>query len=337
VRDSVTEPTSSAHTRRRPKVSPWLALALGFMVLVGFAAIGDLSELTEHISRWSMETLLGVLGLSLVGYWIRAVRWALYLKRLRIDLPFLESSHIFFAGLVGSITPAKVGEVIKSVLLESRHDLPVTRTAPIVLAERVGDLLALVLLATAGVLSTGYGVEVVVAGGALSVLIVGAALWPPLGRFAIQCIARLPGLSRFAPGLEEARVTTQELFGTSTLVLGVSLSLLAWGCEALGTWWLIEALPGSEATLAQATFVFAFSTVAGALTFLPGGLLATEGSMVALLHNVLHMAPSLSSASAITLMVRAVTLWFGVALGGVALSTYAGRKSDAGEQGGPLP
>lgn len=313
-----------------------MALALGVLVVIGFAAIGDLAELGEHMSRWSVQTLLGVLGLSLLGYWIRAARWALYLKRLKIRLPFWESSHIFFAGLVGSITPAKVGEVIKSVLLESRHDLPVARTAPIVLAERVGDLLALVLLATAGVLSTGYGVEVILAGGALSLVIVGGALWPPLGRFAIRCSAKLPGMSRFAPRLEEARSTTQELFGTSTLILGVALSVLAWGCEAVGTWWLIEALPGAEATLAQATFVFAFSTVAGALTFLPGGLLATEGSMVALLHNVLHLAPNVSSASAITLMVRAATLWFGVALGGIALSTYAKRRSDAGEQGEPL-
>lgn len=314
-----------------------MALALGFIVLIGFAAIGDLNELREHISRWSLGTLLGVLGLSLLGYWIRAARWAMYLRRLKINLPFWESSHVFFAGLVGSITPAKVGEVIKSVLLESRHDLPVTRTAPVVLAERVGDLLALVLLATAGVLSTGYGIEVLVAGGALCVLIVGAALWPPLGRFAIRCAAKLPGLSRFAPRLEEARSATQELFGTSTLLMGVALSVLAWGCEAVGTWWLIESLPGAEASLAQATFVFAFSTVAGALTFLPGGLLATEGSMVALLHNVLHLAPNVSSASAITLMVRAATLWFGVALGGIALSTYAGRKSDVDEQGEPRP
>lgn len=321
---------------RRPKVNPWVALALAFMVLVGFAAMGDLTELREHIGHWSMGTLFGVLALSLLGYWIRAARWSLYLRRLNIRLPFWESSHVFFAGMVGSITPGKVGEVIKSALLEGRHDLPVARTAPIVLAERVGDLLALVVLATAGVVSTGYGTEVIVAGGALSLLVVGAALWPPLGRFAMGCAGKLPGLSRFVPRLEEARRATQELFGTSTLLIGVVLSVMAWGCEALGTWWLIEALPGAEATLAQATFVFAFSTIAGALTLLPGGLLATEGSMVALLHNVLHLAPNVSSASAITLMVRAATLWFGVALGGVALSTYAGRKSDVGEQGGPL-
>ena len=326
---------TEARHRGLPRVRPWMALILGFLVLAGFAAVGDLSELWMHLGRWSLGTILGVLGLSLLGYFIRTARWAVYLHRLEIEVPPLESTHIFFAGLVGSITPGKVGEVIKSVLMESRHGIPVARSAPIVLAERVGDLLALILLATAGVISTGYGLEVVLAGAALSALIVGAALWPALGRWAIKVASAVPGLGRFTPRLEQARSATQELFGTATLFWGVALSLLAWGCEAVGTWWLIASLPGAEATLAEATFVFAIATVAGALTFLPGGLLATEGSMVALLHGVLKITPDLTSASAITLMVRAVTLWFGVALGGLALSTYAGRSSDAGGQDKP--
>ena len=329
----MTDPSQTPEARRRPRVSPWFALGLGALVLLGFVAMGDVESLTEHMGRWPMETLLGVLGLSLAGYFIRAARWSVYLRRLGIALPAGDSAHVFFAGMVGSITPGKVGEVIKSALLENRHGIPVARTAPIVLAERVGDLLALVLLATAGVVSTGYGLEVVALGATLALTVVIAAVWPPMGRLVVRWASRMPWLGRFAPKLEEARRATQELFGTATLFTGVFLSLLAWACEAVGTWWLINSLPGAEATLAEATFVFAFSTVAGALTFLPGGLVATEGSMVALLHGVLKLAPDLSSAGAITLMVRAATLWFGVALGGVALSTYARGKTDAGEQG----
>ena len=330
-------PETSPPETTAPLVRPWTALVLGVLVAVGLMAMGDLREVSHHLTRWPMDVLLGVLALSLLGYVARAARWLLYLRRLEIAVPVRESTHIFFAGLVGSITPAKVGEVLKSFLLESNHAVPVARSAPIVLAERVGDLLALILLAGAGVVSTGYGLEVIVAAGLLAAAVVAAALWPPWGRTLVAWAARLPGLRRFAPALEEARVATQELFGTGTLTVGIVLSLLAWACEAVGTWWLISALPGSEATLAQATFVFAFSTVAGAITFLPGGLLATEGSMVALLHGVLSIAPDLASAGAITLMVRASTLWFGVGLGALALSTYTRRSPDAGEQGRPVP
>jgi len=289
------------------------------------------------MGRWPATTLLGVLGLSLAGYGIRTLRWMIYLRRLGISVAPLESTRIFLAGLVGSITPGKVGEVLKSFLLRASHGVPVARSAPILLGERVGDLLALVLLAGAGVLNTGYGLEVIVAAGALAALCVGAALWPPLGRLLIAGLSKLPAMGRFAPQLEEARAATQGLFGVGTLCLTLLLSLMAWSCEALGCWWLINALPGAEATLSQATFIFAFSTLAGAITFLPGGLLATEGSMVALLYGLLHVAPDLPSAGAITLMVRACTLWFGVALGALVLPTCAGRRGGArGESAEPL-
>jgi uncharacterized membrane protein YbhN (UPF0104 family) len=314
-----------------------MALALGLLVVVGMAAMGDISEVAAHMGRWPLGVLAGVLGLSLIGYGVRAARWMLYLGRLNIELPLGESVHIFLCGLVGSITPAKVGEVLKSFLIESGHGIPIARTAPIVLAERVGDLLALVLLAGAGVLSTGLGLEVVLVAGALAAAVVLAAVWPAVGRMAVRVLARIPGLGRMAPALEQARVATQELFGTWTLLCGVGLSVLAWSCEALGTWWLITSLPGSDGSLAEATFVFATSTVAGALTLLPGGLLATEGSMVSLLHGGLGLAPDLASAGAITLMVRASTLWFGVALGGIALSTYTRRRPGEGGQGGSPP
>ena len=143
----MTDAPQTPEERRLPRVSPWFALGLGALVLLGFVVMGDVEELAGHMRRWPMETLLGVLGLSLAGYGIRAARWSVYLRRLDIALPAGDSAHVFFAGMVGSITPGKVGEVIKSALLEKRHGIPVARTAPIVLAERVGDLLALVLLA----------------------------------------------------------------------------------------------------------------------------------------------------------------------------------------------
>ena len=56
------------------------------------------------------------------------------------------SLRIFLCGLVMSVTPGKLGEVLKAYLVRRHVGVPVTRTGPIVVAERVTDLLALVLL-----------------------------------------------------------------------------------------------------------------------------------------------------------------------------------------------
>ena len=55
---------------------------------------------------------------------------------------------------------------------------------------------------------------------------------------------------------------------------------------------------------------------------LPGGLIATEGSMIALLERTMGIAPTGEVATAATLLVRFATLWFGVALGACALWAF---------------
>jgi uncharacterized protein (TIRG00374 family) len=80
---------------------------------------------------------------------------------------------------------------------------------------------------------------------------------------------------------------------------------------------------GSDMSLQVALFIYAFSMLVGALSFLPGGLGGTEATMVALLmlNNVAQ-----PQAVAATVLIRLVTLWFAVALGVIALSIAERRK-----------
>ena len=50
--------------------------------------------------------------------------------------------------------------------------------------------------------------------------------------------------------------------------------------------------PGAEASLKLCTFIYAAMTIAGALSFLPGGLGVQEGGMVALLVSTAIPEPS---------------------------------------------
>jgi uncharacterized membrane protein YbhN (UPF0104 family) len=59
--------------------------------------------------------------------------------------------------------------------------------------------------------------------------------------------------------------------------------------------------------------LLSFSTVIGAISALPGGLLATDASIVGMLILLLGM--DAKTATAATLLIRFATLWFGVGLG----------------------
>lgn len=302
-----------------------VGLGLGALVAIGLMAHGDIQAMTEVFERFNGAAFAGALGLSFFGYLVRIAKWEAYLRRLDIRVPLAESALCSFSGMIGSITPAGAGSVLKSFLLKEAYETPIARSAPVVVAERLTDLLALLILATLGVAGSGYGWPTILVGSLLVGGIIVVFAVPGAGRLAISLCARLPLLSRFAPKLEEARSAMQDLVGIRVLTITLFLSLIAWGGECVGAWLILQGLEGLSPSFEQATFVYAFSTVAGALSMLPGGLIAAESSMIALLTITAGIEASAEVASAATLMMRFATLWFGVPLGIIALFAFRAR------------
>ena len=109
----------------------WLlpaALTVGvFLALVGY---GDFGDTVTEIGSLPLRYLFAGLGLASANYLLRFLRWAFYLKVLKIDAPAGVSTLVFLSGLAMSVTPGKAGELVKCYLLNSRTGVPVTRSAP---------------------------------------------------------------------------------------------------------------------------------------------------------------------------------------------------------------
>ena len=112
----------------------------------------------------------------------------------------------------------------------------------------------------------------------------------------------------------------------SAMTIGAVLAI-GIECDARSSTALIASpsFPGAHIGLQGATFVYAATTVAGALSFLPGGLGVTEAGMLTLLGR-LGSGIGSGIATAATVVTRTATLWFAVALGLPALLLYARRK-----------
>jgi uncharacterized protein (TIRG00374 family) len=97
------------------------------------------------------------------------------------------------------------------------------------------------------------------------------------------------------------------------------VGVLSWGGECLALYVILlgfGATPGLE-LVNQATFALAAGSLVGSASLLPGGIGAAEGTVAAVLDLVAGQPRDVSAAA--TLLIRACTLWFGVALGAVAL------------------
>lgn len=305
---------------RRPRLGRTLVLAaaLGAALYVALAAWAGWLKVGDRLGHFAWWRVLVALGLASCNYLIRFVKWDFFLARLGIRVRRGRSLGIFLSGFTLTVTPGKLGEVVKSYLLRESEGVAMARSAPIIVAERVTDLLALLILSVLGLGLLGGSWRVLVAGAVLVGGLVLAIAWEPLGRGGLRLLGRLPLVRRVAHRLEDFYEATRELHRPAPLVWATALSLVAWGAECLAFWLIIGGFPGGMVPIRLATFIYAVTTVAGALSFLPGGLGVQEGGMVALLVGVGARLDE-ATAFAATFITRLSTLWFAVGVGLIAL------------------
>jgi len=296
-----------------------VAVYLGFSIWAGGRTVG--AALASFRWRYALLACL----LAAANYAVRFVRWQYYLRRVGVTtVKTGDSLQVFLAGFALTVTPGKLGEAVKAVLLRASHRIPMAKTAPIVIAERVTDLVALLLLALVGVFDYDVDPRFLIAGAALVVGGLVIVSVDPVAKAAIALAGRLPVLRRFAHRLDDAHAHTALLLAPLPLVVTTALATVSWFFECLAFYFVVNGFPGAHLGVQGATFFYAATTVAGALSFLPGGLGVTEAGMLALLVRWAGVAKG--QAAAATFITRAATLWFAVALGLPALLLYARRK-----------
>lgn len=303
-----------------------VALTLAVVLVYGAIVLTrDVARLQAVLSHYAWWTFAAALALASANYGLRFLKWQFYLRRLGVEgVPWAESLTVFLAGFVMSITPAKAGEVFKSALLASARGVPLERTAPIVIADRLTDLIALIAMVAVGGMYFPGGAKFAAAATALVVGLMVFVLNRRLGELVISQGERFAVGRRLAPKLRAAYEALRVLAGPSALGLPTAISLVAWGCEAIGLWLILRGL-GTGVGVGLSTFVYATATLAGALVMLPGGVGGTEATMIFLLTSLAGGRVSDEAAGAGTILVRLATLWFAVLVGAGALTVFRRR------------
>lgn len=291
-----------------------LLLAIGlavavYLVLAVLSGFGDLRTALDGF-RWSLvPAILGLVALSYVG---RFFRWVYYLRVLGISLPTGINSVIFAAGLSMAISPGKLGEVLKSLFVKQVSGDPVARTAPAVVAERATDGTGMVLWGLLGVLAFNYGPGLLLLFLAVTVLGIAVLRSKRLSVLAERGMAKLPGLDKLAPHVGDFHGASNTLLGTRPLIVGTVISFLSWGLECLAVY-LCAVAVSAEQPFLVVVFIFAVSSLAGALSFVPGGIGVAEAGLAGMFVTVAGLAGGV--AAALTLVIRVATLWFATLIG----------------------
>lgn len=308
-------------TARGNNLEGWRLRALVLSIVVAaagylaFSLWGGWKEVVAAFVQIGLVGTLIALSLSLVNYGLRFCRWQLYLSQLGHAVAWPPSLRIYLSGFALTTTPGKAGEAFRGVLLKQRG-VPYPVTFAAFISERLSDLVAIVLLTLVGLAQYPQARGIVLAG-VLGIVVVLACLssktlldW--LHRWASERQGKLMALVAHASEMlgGARRCHRPGLLGVATVI-----SVIAWGSEALAFYWMLGWLD-ADISLSFAIFVYALSMLAGALSFLPGGLGSAEAVMVSLL---VLKGMTMPAAIAATVFIRLATLWFAVLIGLVAL------------------
>jgi glycosyltransferase 2 family protein len=306
-----------------------IGVVFGLLVYLGIALWADGPSIFAALKEFPVKWIFAACGLSFCNYLVRFARWERYRSILGIQMASITSFRIYLAGLAFTVTPGKMGEAFRSLLIQKEDGTPLARSAPMVLAERFTDLLGfLILLAIGGIASAPDFLWVFCATLALCVFLLVLVSSDRFATLLVNLVSKLPVVGPLAVHLHEMLRSTRVLLTPKELVMPTLVSTIGWGLECFAFYLVAEALVPGAASLLFATYTFALSAILGAIMIIfPGGLGPTEASMGTLLtgsYKAAGLGAEMAAAKALTatFIIRFCTLWFAVVLGGIALALH---------------
>ena len=287
-----------------------------FVIGAALVAGSGNGAILDHLRALGLWPVVGLAGLTIISLTARAARWHALTRELGIRNGWRESVLCYVAGFAFTLTPGRLGESVRLWIIRRGSGARYERTASLLIADRISDALAMVLVAAvaAWTFTTHHSLAVMVSLAVIGItvalvrpalLLTGVTAAYALLRRRPRLFARLRTMIRQTQRLMSGRV-----FACSTLLVAGG-----WVAEAVALDWLLRAM-GASIGLLPVAFAFAVALIAGSLSMLPGGLGGTEATLTLLL---LSQGVQLDQAVAAIVVFRLGTLWLTIALAVLAL------------------
>ena len=300
-------------------------LILILVAVVGIYAIflfvSDYNIISEKISNFKINYLPLIL-LLVSSSWIPLfIKWHFLLKNCEIDIPLKKSIAVFFSGVAFEITPGQIGALIKSQILKTSYNIPRTKTVPIVIVEKVYDLIGAILASVIGIII--LGMEIYLIAIAISVLafIFFFMYYKPASELFFNRITKLKFFSKHIENISGFYEIVQKSTNVRAATICILLALAYWFMVSAAAYYTLISFDVNILDYLKVLAIYSTSTLLGAISFIPAGIGITEGSIAGLftLNGI-----DVSTALILAVMIRIFTLWYSVSVGFIALKFTGG-------------
>lgn len=301
-----------------------LGIIIAIAVYAIFLLVSDFNTIFDKISDFRVSYLPIILVLVSSGWCVLFLRWTILLKNNAISIPHRKSFLIYIASFSMSATPGQLGELIKSQLLKNKFDIPVTKTAPLVIIERLSDLAGAIIVSVIGFWLLNINIYVPIIASVALALIFLLLKSKKMFTRAINLIKKMRFVSKIADPLSESFDTIQLSLNKKTLILCTILSICYWLIVGISAFFVLKAVGIDTLEPIKTVSIYSSSLIIGAASFIPGGVGVAEGSIAGLLS---FSGIDISVAIALGILIRIFTLWYAVLVGFIALKINGGLSN----------
>jgi uncharacterized protein (TIRG00374 family) len=278
----------------------------------------DIAKINFSVVWQTRHTLFLATLLSLSNYALRVFRWHLYLKKLACTLPFWYSGLTYLAGFAFTLSPGKLGEIARGRYYQ-KFGVPLSSTTAVFFVERLIDLLAMLVLALLIFASLSSHNALLLSGVGfilMTLIVLTAAPWKRIADWMSNLTQLSDSLKKAIHHVLNMMLLAKLLLKPDLLTVGFIIGLIAWGAEGIGLMLISTLSQTASMEWTTAVGIYAVAVIAGAFSFLPGGLGGTEAVMIALLIGQEY---TMADALLLTFLCRLLTLWLAVVIGWMAI------------------
>ena len=298
-----------------------LVLVAVVVIYAIFLFISDFSIISEKISNFKTNYLPLILLLVSVSWIPMIVKWHFLLKNCEIDVPLRKSIAVYFAGIAFEITPGQIGSLIKSQLLKTSSNIPRTKTVPIIVAEKVYDLIGAILASIIGIIILGMDFYLIIIAILALAVIFFFMFYRPASEIFFKRITKTKFFSKYIDNMSEFHAIIQKSTNVKAATICILLGVTYWFIISSAAYYTLIAFDINVLDYLTVLAIYTTSILLGAISFVPAGIGVTEGSIAGLftLNGI-----DVSTALILSVMIRVLTLWFSVSVGFIALKFTGG-------------
>ena len=324
-------------------------IVLSFAILAVMLYLVGINQIIATLKTANPTMILAAIGVQILVYILYTLRWKSFVHMANINVGFRQLLPMTMVGLaVNNITPSgrEGGGPVRAYILSKESDSKLKNTFATVMADRMMDLIAFVVLAVITLSVTIFKfqmahwfafilVAAVIAITIIICLLTYLCLKPHFGyrfeKFILRIVRRV--YKKGSPNMEASmhenilgfRKAMRVLLTTrKTFYWCLPLSFLIWALEIFRVFLVFSAF-GPTLNFEGIGEVFIIATLVGMIPLLPGGLGTVDGTMIRF-YSKAGIAVSL--AAPVTIIERLISFWMTSIIGFMILPHYGSSVLD---------